>query len=65
MDDVRERVEKPYAETETPTEECNGIRENQKNPLPEVDGAHDCGPKQQEINEPPGKKGRWRPEQRG
>ncbi|MGW3107607.1 hypothetical protein [Streptomyces sp. NPDC001100] len=46
VDEVRERVEKPYAETETPTDECNGIRGNQKNPLREVDGAHDCGPKQ-------------------
>ncbi|MEV0736790.1 hypothetical protein AB0I51_12660 [Streptomyces sp. NPDC050549] len=45
-DEVRERVEKLYPETENPTEECNSIRENQKNLLREVDGAHDRGPKQ-------------------
>jgi len=41
VDEVGERVEKPYAETETPDEECNGIHEIQKNLLREVDGAHD------------------------
>ncbi|MFJ5304206.1 hypothetical protein [Streptomyces sp. NPDC088350] len=40
-DEVRERVEKLYTETEPPNEECNGIRENQTNLLREVDGAHD------------------------
>jgi len=40
VDEVGERVEKPYAETEN-DEECNGIREIQKNLLREVDGTHD------------------------
>ncbi|MER7927475.1 hypothetical protein ABTY96_30820 [Streptomyces sp. NPDC096057] len=55
---VRERVEKPYAETETPTDERNGIRGNQKNLLREVYGAHNrAARKQRETTEPPGKVG--------
>ncbi|GGN89461.1 hypothetical protein GCM10011579_084360 [Streptomyces albiflavescens] len=51
-DEVRKQVEKLYEEAEAPTEEYNGIREQQQKLQREVDGAQDrLARKQHEINE--------------
>ncbi|MEU6375224.1 NlpC/P60 family protein [Streptomyces sp. NPDC046909] len=52
VDEVRKQVEKLYEEAEAPTEEYNGVLEQQQKLQDEVDSAQDrLARKQQEINE--------------